>query len=285
MAKPKEDRKLLNEEPLLVLPLLAKALGLNEAIILQQIHYWLTINEGKESNFKDGYYWTFNSSGGWRKQFPFWSKKTIERTLRKLENNGIVVTGCYNKLGFDRTKWYRLDYAKLIEACPLDHNGQIQWIKKVQPLHQNDLMGEATHCSKMTSPIPETNTNRLAPENDIPEREYTSVIKNELLKDNDGYGSLYKPTPSPSSRGARPGRGTNQLKIIEYLADFGEGGAKAISEATRIPEVAVRNCLSQNKGLFQIVSRGIYALKDGSHASESVLTSLDGSHSTQKPGG
>ena len=136
----------------------------------------------------------------------------------------------------------------------------------------------------MTSPIPETNIKRLAPENNIPEIEDTTVIKKEPLKDNDGYGSLYKPTPSPSSRGARPGRGTNQLKIIEYLADYGECGAKAISEATRIPEVAVRICLSQNKGLFQIVSRGIYALKDGSHASESVLTSLAGNSQHSKAG-
>ncbi|MFC1984724.1 hypothetical protein ACFLU0_01775 [Chloroflexota bacterium] len=191
MVKPKEGRKLLNEEPLLVLPSLAKALGLNTAIVVQQIYYWLTINEGKRSNFKDGYYWTFNSSSGWQKQFPFWSKKTIERALRKVEHNGIVVTGCYNKLSFDRTKWYRIDYDKLIEVCPLDHNNhQIQWAKKVHSFRQNDLMSEATQWDKMTSPIPETNLNRLASENTIP------------LKDEDcsGSGSLEEPTPPLSSR-------------------------------------------------------------------------------------
>lgn len=184
MTPSKDERKLLNEDPLLVLPSLAKVLGLNGAIIVQQIHYWLTINEGKESNFKDGYYWTFNSSGGWQKQFPFWSKKTIERALRKVEDKGIVVTGCYNKRSFDRTKWYRLDYAKLIEACPLDHNGQIQWTKKVQPLHQNDLMGEATHCNKMTSTIPETNITENTTEiKGTIKKKDTTVIEDIPLED------------------------------------------------------------------------------------------------------
>lgn len=32
---------LINEPPLQVLPTLAKTIGLNEAIVLQQVHYWL----------------------------------------------------------------------------------------------------------------------------------------------------------------------------------------------------------------------------------------------------
>ncbi len=36
---------LLDEHPLLVMPKLATLIGLNEAIVLQQVHYWLI---GKE---------------------------------------------------------------------------------------------------------------------------------------------------------------------------------------------------------------------------------------------
>ena len=36
---------LIHEEPLLVLPGLASRIGLNEAIFLQQIHYWLNRSE------------------------------------------------------------------------------------------------------------------------------------------------------------------------------------------------------------------------------------------------
>lgn len=265
MAKSERDRKLLNEKPLLVLPSLAKVLGLNAAIIVQQIYYWLTINEGKGSNFEDGYYWTFNSIGRWQKQFPFWSKKTIERALRKVEKSGIVVSGCYNKRSFDRTKWYRIDYDRLIEVCPLDHNGhQIQWSKKVLSCCQKDLMGETTQLDNVTSPIPETNLNRLTTETNIPLRD----------KDYDGSGFLEKPSPSSSSRKNRLSKGTNQLKIIEFLSEYGDCGVKGISQWTGIAEIGVRNCLSQNKQLFHIVSRGVYTLNNGSHVSGSVLTTL-----------
>jgi hypothetical protein len=154
MNKPKE-RKLINEEPLLVLPSLVKALGFNEALILQQIHYWLTINEEKGNNYTDGYYWTFNSIVDWQKQFPWWSTSTIERKLRRLEGLGIVVTSRYNKRGFDRTKWYRIDYDRLHQFCQLDDTPiSPNWCNA---LDQNDVTGEATHSVKMVQPIPETN--------------------------------------------------------------------------------------------------------------------------------
>ena len=35
------SKLLINEQPLQVLPSLAEAIGLNQAIALQQVHYWL----------------------------------------------------------------------------------------------------------------------------------------------------------------------------------------------------------------------------------------------------
>ncbi len=60
------SKLLLDEHPLLVLPSLAKKIGLNEAIILQQINYWL-IDSKKEI---DGRKWTYNSIKAWNEQFP-----------------------------------------------------------------------------------------------------------------------------------------------------------------------------------------------------------------------
>ncbi len=51
------SKLLINEPPLMVIPTLAKALGINSAIILQQIHYWNTLN----NNVIDGYQWCYNS--------------------------------------------------------------------------------------------------------------------------------------------------------------------------------------------------------------------------------
>lgn len=128
---------LLDSRPLLVLPELACAIGLNEAIVVQQIHYWVEHNKRSRTNFRNGYYWTYNTYAEWEKQFPWWSGRTIRRILKGLESSNIVITGKYNNAGFDQTKWYRLNYDKISEKVPSVQNGQME-------------------MSSMDNPIPET---------------------------------------------------------------------------------------------------------------------------------
>lgn len=94
---------------LLVSPEMAQALGTNEAIILQQIRYWINKNILNGYNFRDGYYWTYNSYPDWQKQFPFMSVSTIKNCIRNLEKKGILISANYNKYRYDRTKWYRIN--------------------------------------------------------------------------------------------------------------------------------------------------------------------------------
>lgn len=142
-------RLLLDESPLVVIPELAVKVGLNESIILQQLHYWLD----KSKHVKDGRRWVYNSYADWQEQFPFWSEATIKRTITKLENQGYILTGNYNKKAFDRTKWYTINYGMIYE--PLDE------VKMTRPSGQNDL-SMRSKCTddevKMTPPIPETTT-------------------------------------------------------------------------------------------------------------------------------
>ena len=102
---------LLDERPLLVLPSLAAGLqSLDEAVILQQIHYWIE----KKQNYRDGRYWVYNSMGNWMQQFPWIkSRTTLTRYFNNLEKKGLLITGNYNKAGFDKTKWYTIDYSAL----------------------------------------------------------------------------------------------------------------------------------------------------------------------------
>ena len=86
----------------------ALEVGINGAIMLNHLHYWVKKNADNEMNYHDGYFWTYNSIAAYKKQFPFWSEKTIYRILRELEVNGYVKTGNYNQSAYDRTKWYAL---------------------------------------------------------------------------------------------------------------------------------------------------------------------------------
>ncbi|SFR12544.1 hypothetical protein [Desulfoscipio geothermicus] len=107
---------LFDEQPIVVDKMLARKLGLNEAIVIQQVHYWLKINEKKNQNYIDGKYWTFNTLKEWHENnFDFWSLDTVKRTFTKLENTGVLIVGNFNKDRRDRTKWYSINYKKLEE--------------------------------------------------------------------------------------------------------------------------------------------------------------------------
>ena len=105
----KRSSLLLPEYPLQVLPNLANKIGLNEAIILQQIHYWLEQSKHEHKGKK----WIYNSYKEWGNQFPFWSNATIRRTIANLEKKNLIYVDNFNKYNFDKTKWYSINYDEL----------------------------------------------------------------------------------------------------------------------------------------------------------------------------
>lgn len=108
------SKLLIPEEPLQVLPALATEIGLNEAIILQQLHYWMNPrrNQGAIHN---GRRWIYNTYQQWQDNFPFWSVDTIKRTINKLEQNDLIEsTDRFNADTRDRTKWYTINYGNAI---------------------------------------------------------------------------------------------------------------------------------------------------------------------------
>ena len=112
---------LLLDEPLLVIQQgLAEKLGLNKAIVLQQVHYWLK----KSKHRYQGRSWVYNTYKQWQKDnFRFWSKRTVRRIINSLEADGILISAKFNKKGYDDTKWYSIDYVKLEEILG-GQNGQ-----------------------------------------------------------------------------------------------------------------------------------------------------------------
>jgi len=109
----KISRLLIKENPLQVLPGLAVLIGLNEAIVLQQLHYWIA-NPKSQGIEQDGYKWVYNTYEEWQENnFPFWSVRTVQRIFLSLEKMGLVVSEQFNSKDWDRRKSYRIDYDKL----------------------------------------------------------------------------------------------------------------------------------------------------------------------------
>ena len=86
----------------------AEIYGINEAIILQNLSFWQAKNEANDKNFHDEKYWVYNSVKAFEQLFPYWSKGQINRILKKLEDAEALSVGNYNKVSYDRTKWYSL---------------------------------------------------------------------------------------------------------------------------------------------------------------------------------
>jgi hypothetical protein len=103
------------DKPVVVYPELAKKLGLNEAIILQQLHYWLKQNEDRQDHIVENRVWCYNSVKQWQESFPWWSENTIIRTFESLIRKGLVVKGNHNQHKFNKTCWYTIEYENLVE--------------------------------------------------------------------------------------------------------------------------------------------------------------------------
>lgn len=133
---------------------LAKLFGFVGALIIQQIHY-TTVNS---SNIRDGHAWYFHPTSEWLKEFHGTvSKNTVERTIARLKESGILIVDNFNSVGFDRTRWFRLDRVKLAEA--LNAVGEEQWqvkgkqvAKAVVPQREHPVPtgGTPIHNSKKT---------------------------------------------------------------------------------------------------------------------------------------
>ncbi len=124
-----KSRLLMDEMPLQLLPTLATKVGLNEAIILQQMHYWLTSRHNK--NFINNRHWVYNSYEDWHQQFPFWSKETIKRTIYSLERQKLILSCKLREQRLDHRKWYTINYQE-VEGVKLCNNrtGQIDTIDR-----------------------------------------------------------------------------------------------------------------------------------------------------------
>ena len=87
--------------------------GLDKAILLQHIRFWINQNEGKDTHEHDNKVWMFQSASDMAKHYPYWSRQKISRLLREMEDDELIVSGNFNKVGYDQTKWYTIQCSEL----------------------------------------------------------------------------------------------------------------------------------------------------------------------------
>jgi hypothetical protein len=217
---------LFDESPLVVQPSLAKAIGLNEAIVLQQINYWL--NQKGIGKTIRGERWIYNTVADWQKNFPFWSQETIKRTIYSLQDAQLIKSGTYNQSPTDRTKWYTINFAvvELLEAL-IQQEKDLADEALNDATGQNDTMG-VTECYDIPESTSEKHTQPKSDEPTQPTpRESAWKELSEVFPMTNGvawqkFDELWQKFPDPRRHtyAIERARKANPAKLQFYLEDF-----------------------------------------------------------------
>lgn len=157
---------LMPSRPIVINPDLAYSIGLNEAIALQQVNYWL--KETTSGLERDGVRWIYNTNEQWLEQFPFWSESTLKRTFTRLKNLGVLKVEQLNKSQRDMTNYYTINYeSELLDEvkvtksksskCTLP-SGQNEPMEEVKVKHSIGSKRTALIRSKCTDVLTENTT-------------------------------------------------------------------------------------------------------------------------------
>lgn len=182
-------------------PVLAKIIGLNEAVFLNQLHYW----KQRSKNERDGFVWVYKTYIEWQHELPFWSNATIRRVISSLEKQDLLVsTSEYNKMGIDKTKWYRINYENLTNIMTAQNeqstcsNCTDDLLKMSNPC----IQGEQTSCSEradellimsnQTDQIEHTNNHRLL--QDITSDNTTKITSKDFRTEKTDRQSFHAPS-------------------------------------------------------------------------------------------
>lgn len=103
--------ELLLDEPLVAIqPSLVRRVGILEAAITQQLHYWLR----RATREHDGHTWVFKTYSDWANEIGV-TPKACRGALDRLRREGIVVAIQNPEDPHDRTLWWRIDHEVLHE--------------------------------------------------------------------------------------------------------------------------------------------------------------------------
>ena len=150
---------------------IAKLCGVNSAILFNNIKFWILKNKANGQNFHDGTYWTYNSKAAFAELFPYFTARQIDYALKKLIDEGLIITGNFNQSPYDRTLWYAL-------------TEKGEYILQGGEVHCTNLLNQA---NENVQPIPDINTD-INTDKKPDNKELKKVSKRETFDDIiDGY--------------------------------------------------------------------------------------------------
>ena len=177
---------LMDEQPVVVDRGLARIIGFSEAVVITQLHQWIEYNRKHKKNYKDGYYWTYGSMEKMHEEYfdILGSVRTVRRVFKKLEKNGYLIVDNYNKLNFDKTSWYRVNYEKFNELKKEYRDGQFDHTDEDKMVTSQVDKMTISDVDNLTTPIP-NNKNIIKNNNISYQSSSNNIIYSEQTLRND----------------------------------------------------------------------------------------------------
>jgi hypothetical protein len=164
---------------------IAKEYGINAAVLLNNMYFWIEKNRANNTNLYDGNYWTYNSKKAFAELFPYLNERQIDYALKKLIDGGIIITGNYNKLAYDRTLWYAITKKgySILQNCKMEDTNLLDGTNEnVQPIPDIKPAIKTTDVNTDTEEATERNKVELLSYEEIAFKEFWEAYPKKVNK-------------------------------------------------------------------------------------------------------
>lgn len=100
--------------------------GLDCALLIQHMAFWIRKNIEQGINRHDGKTWMYQTQEQIACHYPEWTRAKVQRIINKLVYYGVLIKGNFNKTRYDRTSWYAfVDEEKFLHVSPRTMEGSL----------------------------------------------------------------------------------------------------------------------------------------------------------------
>lgn len=140
---------------------IAEKYGVNEAIFVYNIFFWLNHNEANRKHFYDGRYWTYNSKKAFSELFPFWTYSQVKNIIKKLSDESVLLTGNFNENNWDKTTWYSISDELLAYLKNNGNSSKNALFKNSQSIVQK----KPIECSELANRVVKNSQSNIGTDN------------------------------------------------------------------------------------------------------------------------
>jgi hypothetical protein len=101
---------------------IAKEYGLEEAVVIENLAFWIRQNFIKNKNLNDGLYWTFYTFKNLNELLPYINISKLKRVINNLKEKKVIMIGNYNKNNYDKTTWYTIINNQILSKYNIEYS-------------------------------------------------------------------------------------------------------------------------------------------------------------------